>query len=957
MATATSTKTTGAGHTQQHHHHQIIVSNPFAHHGHADDDDDDESKNDKSALSSQPHTPTTATPPNLSSQLTPSSGLRAQLHHLLPRHAFFHVQIVVHQITNIPLVTGEFAVKWKFKNVHSLPGCKVGDGRGLFARVRARRRARIEERAEREKSRGRAGEEEDGYGDGEDTVSLGSSEAASQHRASIDGRSTSASLWSGKSSSSSSSSSSHTNTSRTFVHNPSLTASHSLASTTTFATSTTTSNPSVSPSLGMGAGGVAFGTPATATTPAKAQTQFRKLKDHNVTWDHTISLLVRMDVNRDPQSTLMSCPVQLSVLQRQPEAAAPEASHAKDAASSDVSVHGSGNAKHNHHHHNGPRPTRFGVVNLDLAQYACKGEVGRRYLLRESKTNATLKYDLFLVDLPFYVPPQLTTYLTHLPSTNTGSCVSTPTSTTPRPSTPTSTAFFSTSSASGGSPAMFHSNLSRSVLSTPPAHASSFSSSGSSSLHPSSASHLSASSAHSNSHSSSSSTSNSWNSTFSAAATPPTSSATNTFTAPPLPRGEILNGISNILTSGPNPFSPLGPTGENDMYRVRPKGLDLYGPYYDQEELDIDLLGGRRKEGRGKRKGKVKGKERGQDIDEGLDKRKGQGNGKDKDTHTRDRSDSQPRAFDPTRLPLAYGPKTTEALIDALFNPVRQTTHEEGEREGPFVMFVEDEDVDEESGVDSRQRLMTPTAKMLMGSTSPSPTILATSPRSVSAPTPPSLMGSSTATLTPRPAEGLLAPGILLAQSTSVSSKSPRVSPRPAFGGAGSTSPTPKANASSNTSRPSTPRRLSSHNRTGSAGIGAGLGIMGLGMGLGVGLGVGVGVTNGHVGGGEGEGRISLESYTPRGSVDAAADLNNVEKDDWTGSRSVDGHGHERGTTWLSASVDGHGRGEARRKAAAGEREAPGTAGGMKGWWKKMNERDRVGVAVAPPLSVSVSAR
>ncbi|TFK28293.1 hypothetical protein FA15DRAFT_75915 [Coprinopsis marcescibilis] len=47
--------------------------------------------------------------------------------------------------------------------------------------------------------------------------------------------------------------------------------------------------------------------------------------------------------------------------------------------------------------------------------------------------------------------------------------------------------------------------------------------------------------------------------------------------------------------------------------------------------------------------------------------------------------------FDVKRLPLAYGPKTTEALIDALFNPVLTM---DKKRDNPFTMYVDPEEVD-----------------------------------------------------------------------------------------------------------------------------------------------------------------------------------------------------------------------------------------------------------------------
>jgi hypothetical protein len=126
-------------------------------------------------------------------------------------------------------------------------------------------------------------------------------------------------------------------------------------------------------------------------------------------------------------------------------------------------------------------------------------------------------------------------------------------------------------------------------------------------------------------------------------------SGPSVFHAPPLPKGEISNGISGILE-------------ENEVYRTRPRGLNLYGPYEDQEELEIDLLGA-------KAKGKTK-----------------EGSSADtKHKHTRTISAPTP-IFDPERLPHAYGPKTTETLIEALFNPV---VVGERRRESPFTVYVE----------------------------------------------------------------------------------------------------------------------------------------------------------------------------------------------------------------------------------------------------------------------------
>lgn len=109
---------------------------------------------------------------------------------------------------------------------------------------------------------------------------------------------------------------------------------------------------------------------------------------------------------------------------------------------------------------------------------------------------------------------------------------------------------------------------------------------------------------------------------------------------PPLAKGEILTGLAGFL--------------DQDVVRKRPRVLDVYGPYKDQEELEIDLLGS----GPPPRSpGGTPDVGSGGDI--GV-------------------------AFDVQRLPFAYGTKTTETLIDALFNPTRTT---EPRNESPFTYY------------------------------------------------------------------------------------------------------------------------------------------------------------------------------------------------------------------------------------------------------------------------------
>ena len=67
-----------------------------------------------------------------SSTPNPSThGFRSQLGHLIPRHALFQVHLHIEQLSNVPLIKGEFGVRWKFKNVQS--------GSGLLSKMKGHR--------------------------------------------------------------------------------------------------------------------------------------------------------------------------------------------------------------------------------------------------------------------------------------------------------------------------------------------------------------------------------------------------------------------------------------------------------------------------------------------------------------------------------------------------------------------------------------------------------------------------------------------------------------------------------------------------------------------------------------------------------------------------------------------------------------------------------------------------
>ena len=96
------------------------------------------------------------------------------------------------------------------------------------------------------------------------------------------------------------------------------------------------------------------------------------------------------------------------------------------------------------------------------------------------------------------------------------------------------------------------------------------------------------------------------------------------------------------------------------MYRKPPRELDLYGPYQNQEELEFDLLGGPLRTARAPKNAKSRhaGTNRGQDVDQNQDS--------DLNQDGDEEGEGEEEAFDVHRPHVAYGPKTTEALIEAL---------------------------------------------------------------------------------------------------------------------------------------------------------------------------------------------------------------------------------------------------------------------------------------------------
>jgi hypothetical protein len=263
-----------------------------------------------------------------SSSATPAAphGLRTQLGHIIPKHALFQVHLHLDQLSNVPLVAGEFGVRWKFKNVQS--------GSGLLGKMKNRSVSTPTltngPHGKRDKGKGRMEPHiqitpdtpvVDGFGF---RTSIDHSSLEDDHEHGTSDRFTMQS-----------------NGSAVYGHH--LTASPPDA-------------PIPTPPL------LPFAKPVLEKqAEARGMTSWAPLQSYNVKWDQRVSVVVQMDVHRET-GDLLPCELKLVVVQRV--------------------IHGDPNA---------PQHPRLGAVYINLAEYADAGPVSRRYLLRESKTNATLK--------------------------------------------------------------------------------------------------------------------------------------------------------------------------------------------------------------------------------------------------------------------------------------------------------------------------------------------------------------------------------------------------------------------------------------------------------------------------------------------------------------------------------------------------------------------------------------
>ena len=302
-----------------------------------------------------------------------SNAFRSHLHQLLPRHAYFRARVQIHKVSNIPLVSGTFSARWKFKNVHSAPGAK----HKLFEIVKGRSRpgaysTRVEfPKEDKAKIKEDSLESDDsmpppsrmddavpssvvGRSQTSQNVSSGGTEDDARFRRLFSPESTPRTAVGFHDVKSAGLSPAGVNSIQSLISPPSQGPNPMFSPGFNIPTVRIRA-PKLNPIL------TAKPDQRDPTSAARGQTPSAELKDHTVAWNHTVNTILRIDVSRD-SGILAISPFKLIIIQH--------------SAKNDT---------------NAPQKSRLGVMYLNMSEYVGKGAVERKYLLRESKSNAILK--------------------------------------------------------------------------------------------------------------------------------------------------------------------------------------------------------------------------------------------------------------------------------------------------------------------------------------------------------------------------------------------------------------------------------------------------------------------------------------------------------------------------------------------------------------------------------------
>jgi N-terminal C2 in EEIG1 and EHBP1 proteins len=284
------------------------------------------------------------------------------------------VRINIHQLSNVPLVQGQFGVRWKFKGVQSVPGARSKlfrnsghyKGKGKAVVVQDESTSTDDDNDDDEEAQNGSGETSP-----EDAITLNSGD---------DYMGVPSVVLSEDSHSTGSRSTSNTHASSSHPYARYLTSDwlpHSALAHGSPGSHSTFSG-SHSPSLSST-------TPVEAYAQARGMTEWVKLREHSAKWEHTLDVVVQVGVDRETSelhpNVLKLVVMQVSILSLVLLFLFP----ISRTCFNQRVIHGDPDAPHN---------PRLGALYLNLEQYASAGSVTRRYLLRETKINATLKVRL-----------------------------------------------------------------------------------------------------------------------------------------------------------------------------------------------------------------------------------------------------------------------------------------------------------------------------------------------------------------------------------------------------------------------------------------------------------------------------------------------------------------------------------------------------------------------------------
>ena len=199
---------------------------------------------------------------------------------LIPRHALFHVRVNIHQLESVPLVKGEFGIRWKFRKVKSHKQNGKGKGRADDGRADTDE----EDEEDHFEPDQMNGHDHHAYGrgnpplpslvinDGQKTISASTSASSTRPASPNLYARYLSSDWLPQSS---------------LQHPPSQ--QHSQAH-----RSENASKP------------LDATTPRDRYAPAKGSTPYLKLQDHNISFEHTLDVVLQMDVHRSTFDLLPS---------------------------------------------------------------------------------------------------------------------------------------------------------------------------------------------------------------------------------------------------------------------------------------------------------------------------------------------------------------------------------------------------------------------------------------------------------------------------------------------------------------------------------------------------------------------------------------------------------------------------------------------------------------------------